>query len=447
MKKQWSLRVMGRVAAFMGCVLLFCSCKHVDGNALKKGDSSILNGKKITFLTSQNQYFDEYSLMAAAMKEKYDCDVEFQVVPDNEYASFLKLKLATTEVPDVFEYNCPVRNREIEASKYCMDLSNEPWVKRLVNKEGIKDTGDGKIYAMPKESIAGYLAVYYNEKVMEQCGIVNPHPKTYREFLEILETVKTNGDGVVPLYETNADVWTTQIFMSSGLPIVLGDRALKTFQKLQKNQIKWTEIPELKRLLIQYNELIKREYVNDNQASASYKSAIEMIGTGKAAMYLTTETCAADIMAKYPGCRLGAFVIPYGNKDILPVSRSVTGLFVPKDGVQTGVTRAFLEAWSMPEIQNIYFFRQGSFNAFNDTKGGKIIDCLQQLNEDYVTAGNYIYTMNDQMSECSIVFEELWKEYARSAAGDITPKEAIQNFQDIYEDYMEKQGEMRMRND
>ena len=74
-----------------------------------------------------------------------------------------------------------------------------------MNPDLIKDTVDGKIYGMPKESSSGYQAVYYNKKVMADCGITDPQPKTYQEFLDILKTVKEKGNGVVPFYQTNAD--------------------------------------------------------------------------------------------------------------------------------------------------------------------------------------------------------------------------------------------------
>ncbi len=436
MKERWMRKVLVGIVLLVSALLL-CACSQEKDSTKKKNEYSVLQGKKITFLTSQNKYFDEYSLMAAVVKEIYDCDVEFQVVPDDKYTAFLKLKLATTEVPDVFEYNVPMQNQEIEASKYCIDLSKERWVSRLVKPGAVKDAKDGAIYAMPKVSSSGYMAVYYNKRVLKKCGIDKPHPKTYQQFLTILETVKQKGDGVIPFYETNADAWTTQTFMNCGYSIALADRAKEIFGKLAEDKMKWTQVPEFEQILIDYANLMKAGYVNEDQASVGYKSAIDMIGTGKAAMYLTSEMCASDIMAKYPGTELGAFVIPYADKEVLPVSKSVTGLFVPKDGKQTEVAKAFLNVWSLPKIQNVYFFRQGSLAAFTDTRGGKIINCLKQLKDEYMVTGHYSYPMNDQMPEYNAVFEKMWKEYGLVLSEEQTPKEALINVQNRFELYRE----------
>ncbi len=440
-------RGMKRVLAGMlvaGSILCLCGCGRADNRSEEQENRyAVLKGKKITFLTSRNKYFNEYGLMAAAVREQYGCDVEFQVVPDNEYASFLKLKLATTEVPDVFEYNCPTQNKELEAARYCTDLSREAWVPRLVNADIARDPQDNKLYAMPKESASGYIAVYYNRAVMEQCGIIDPHPKTYQEFIELLETVKQKSSGIVPLYMTNGDAWTTQIFMAGGYPVALGEEAEKIFQRLARNELKWTEVPEFAEILTLYQKLIEKGYVNEDQATARYEAAKKMLGTGKAAMYLTTEVFASDTEAKYPGCKLGAFALPYADRDTLPVSKSVGGLFVPKEGGQVDVTKVFLEVWSLLEIQNIYFFRQGSFTAFTDTQGGKRIDCLQRLTEEYVDKGNYVYQMNDQLPEYNAIYEELWREYVKVAGGEIMPREALENFQSKYKDFLEKQGKWK----
>ena len=430
MKKGW-ISVAEKIIALAGISLLFCSCRHVDCSMEQDGIYSILQGKKITFLTSQSQYLDEYSLMAAAVREIYRCDVEFQVVPDNEYASFLKLKLATTEVPDVFEYSCPAQNQEIDASRYCIDLSGEQWVSRLVNADSVKDLEDGKIYAMPRDAVSGYRAVYYNASVMEACGIDDPHPKTYREFLELLETVKTKKEEVIPFYETNANSQTAKMFITCGFSAVLGDKAEDTFLKLSENKLKWTEIPEFITVLTRYENLIKKGYVNDDHASAEYETAVDMLGREKAAMYLSTERFASDMGVKYPGCRLGAFVLPYADNDILFISKSVTALFIPKDGEQLETAKAFLAVWSQPEIQNMFLFRRETLSVFNDITGRKVVDCLQKMTDEYVGTGNYIYPMDEWLPEYNMVLKELWKEDE-----DKTSAEILRDFQYKYEDYI-----------
>lgn len=402
--------------------------------------AAALKGKTIAFLTCQGKYSDGYKTMADAIEKDYGCKINFQVVPDDEYQSLLKVKLSTSETPDVFEYNYPTQNADIGAAEYCEDLSGEAWVSRLVNPSLIKDPNDGKLYAMPKESSSCYEAVYYNKKVLQDCGITDPHPATYAEFLSILDTVKAKGKGVTPFYQTNADTWTTQIFMTAGYPVALGDKAKDTFSQLLGNQKKWTDVPEFQTVLQNYLDLYSKGYVNKDNLSVGYDTAAEMLGTGKVAMYYTIEQCAADVVSKYPDCQLGSFVIPFGDHDLLSTGAYVQGLFVPKAGKQTDAAKAFLNVWSMPKYQELYYQKTPGFPAFKDVNGGNVPQCVQSLVDHYIKTGKYVYQLNDQMSQCSTIWTDLWNYYVEAVSGKKTAQDVFTTFQKQYVDYMQQQG-------
>lgn len=401
---------------------------------------SVLKGKTISFLTCQGKFSDQYKTMADAIEKEYGCHIEFQVVPDDDYQSLLKVKLSTSEVPDVFEYNYPTQNADIGAADYCEDLSNEVWVSRLVNESLIKDANDGKLYALPKESSSSYMGVYYNKDVLEACGITDPKPATYDEFLTILQTIKEKGNGVIPFYETNADTWTTQIFMTAGYPIALGDKAKQTFTDLLSNKTKWTDVPEFQDVLQKYIDLKEKGYINEDNLSVGYDTAAEALGTGKAAMYLTIEQCAADVISKYPNAKLGSFVIPFGDYDMLATGAYVQGLFVPKAGKQVDVVKEFLSVWSMPEYQNLYYQTKPGFPAFSDVDGGKVPECVQSLVDNYIKTGKYVFQLNDQMAECSTIWTDLWNYYVEAISGQKSATDVFTTFQKQYVDFMNQQG-------
>ncbi|MGB8451571.1 MAG: extracellular solute-binding protein [Anaerocolumna sp.] len=403
-----------------------------------ESDFSILNGKTISFMTSQAKYFDAYQTMADKIKEDYGCTVEFQVIPDDSYTSLTNLKLSTGEVPDVFEQNFPSQNATINVYQYCEDLSNESWVSRLINPELIKDSKDGKIYALPKESSSGYQAVYYNKALLEKCGIKDPMPKTYQEFLDILKAVKENSDST-PFLQTNADNWTTQIYMTGGIAVALGDNAAATYEKLLNNEITWSEIPEATDILQKYMDLYKAGYVNEDNLSVGYDDAAEIMASEKAAMYLTIEQWAVDFENNYD-IELGAFAIPHADKANLSTGNYVQGLFVPTGGSQVDAAKKFLEVWSMPEYQNLYYAANAGFPAFNDVDGGKVTPCVQSLVDNYIKPGNYSYEINGQLANANGCFNDLWNLYIEAAADAKTANEVWDAFQPIYSDYMEQQG-------
>ena len=401
-------------------------------------DFSILEGKTIAFMTSQAKYFEAYQTMADAIEADYGCTVEFQVIPDDEYTSMTNLKLSTGEVPDVFEQNFPSQNVTINVYDYCEDLSNEPWISRLINPELLKDMRDGKIYALPKESSSGYQAVYYNKQLLAECGIENPNPQTYQEFLDILKAVKDNSDAT-PFLQTNADNWTTQIFMTGGIAVALGDNAAATYEKLLNNEISWSEIPEAEAILQKYIDLYEAGYVNDDNLSIGYDDAAAIMAEGKAALYLTIEQWAADFEDNYD-VELGSFAIPHNDTPSLPTGNYVQGLFVPSSGSQVEEAKAFLQVWSMPKYQNIYYESNPGFPAFNDVDGGAVTPCVQDLVDNYISTGQYAYEINGQLADANGCFNDLWNLYVEAAAGTKNASEIWESFQPIYTDYMEQQG-------
>ena len=154
-------------------------------NGEKEGSGKTKN-VEISFMLSQAKWKDVFTDMAEQIKKDTGYDIEFQVVPDDQYYPLLKTKLTTGEVPDVFMYNVPMNNVDLNTVNNTVDLGNEPWVSRLSNPNILKDPIDGKIYAMPFESSSFFGPVYYNKKVFRR-----KHMKSFLTFCERSKTKET----------------------------------------------------------------------------------------------------------------------------------------------------------------------------------------------------------------------------------------------------------------
>ncbi|RCX18796.1 carbohydrate ABC transporter substrate-binding protein (CUT1 family) [Anaerobacterium chartisolvens] len=396
----------------------------------------------IAYLTSTTKFKDVEKDMAEQLKADENITVEFQIVPDDQYVTLVKSKLASGEVPDVLDYNFPTQNSsDLGASKNMEDLSNEPWVSRLNNAKLVKDPDDGKIYALPRESSSFFGACYYNKKVLKSVGIEDPQPKTYKDFLDILETIKTKGNGVVPFYASNKDSWTTQIFMTLGVPIALSPNDQAVWDKLLANEMKWSDIPEFKEILNDYHDLYKKGYVNKDNLSATYDMAKEAVATGKAAMMLNGEWAATDIMSKWPDAELGAFIIPFKDKLMIGTGAYVQGIFVPKNGKQVENAKKFVNLWSQPKYQNMFWEKNAGFPGFTDVDGGDVLPYIKALVDTYITTGQYCYQINDPMGAASGSFGDLWNYYIEMVAGSSTPDNVLQKFDKKYSDFMKQKNQ------
>jgi raffinose/stachyose/melibiose transport system substrate-binding protein len=168
--------------------------------------------------------------------------------------------------------------------------------------------------------------------------------------------------------------------------------------------------------------------------------AKEALPTGKAAVYLNGEWYVSDAKAKYPDAKFGAWAIPYNDELMIGTGAYVRGWFAMKGGSQIDKTLEFMDRWSQPEIMNIFFEDLPGFPAFEDVDGGEVDPSVQGLIDDYISTGKYTYQINDPMGVASSIWTELWKLYIDMVAQDIPPQDTMDQWQQIYADYM-KQNE------
>lgn len=414
-----------------------------DGDDGDDGEAADGEAIKISILTSQGSYRDVFVSMSEKMEELYGYDIEWQVLPDDQYYVLVKSKVATGEVPDIIEYNTPSNNIELNAHEKVVPLDDQPWVERLVNPDLLKDPDDGKIYAMPRDSGTFFGGIYYNKTVLEDLGVSTEQPKTIEELKERMNEIKEKSNGeVTPVYFSNSptEAWTTQIYCTLGFAVHNYPDDTEIFEKLLNNELTFPEAPGFVEVLTDFKSFFDEGLANENHLSADYDSAQEAIGTGEAAMVFHGEWFPPLVTERYPDTELGSWIIPYNGNDIMGTGAYVRGFFVMKDGEQVDETLEFMDRWSQPEIQDMYFEDQSGFPAFEDVDGGEVDPSVEYLVDNYLSEGKYTYQINDPMGAISSIWPELWKLYQDMLASDRDPKEILEEWQVIYEDYMQQLG-------
>lgn len=427
-----------KLIALIVCALMTASGLFASGTneAAGTGAKKIT---KVTLMTTQSRWKDVFNQMATAIKADTGYEVEFQVVPDDQVTLLVRAKLATGEVPDIIDYNVPTNNADLNVEANIVPLDNEPWIPRLINPKLIKDLVDGKIYALPSFSSSFYGAVYYNKDVFKKLGISEQQPKTYEEFLNVLRKIKNSGTGITPIYTSEKDSWTTQIFPTLGFGVSLADKQ-DVWSKLLTNKVKWSEVPEFKKILSDYMVLFNEGLVNKDHLSATYDMAKEALATGSAAMVLNGEWIVTDILSKVPDAKIGAWIVPFMDKNLMGSGRYVNGLFVTKKG-NSEAARKFLDLWSQPKYQNMFFAALPGYPAFKDVDGGKTPEAVQKLVDNYIKTGKYTYEMNGVVPVTAPIQSELWKYYVEMSTGAITPEQVLEKWDRIYQDFMKSRKE------
>lgn len=399
--------------------------------------ASAENKGTVTILSVKDGWKPGFDEVAAQIEENYGISIDLTLVADDAFADILGVKLATGDAPDIFLGNCPQIVEQFNAPETCVALDDQPWIARLVDADFLRYTGDGHIYAMPTIDPSNfYGGIYYNADVMEACGIIDPNPKTYAEFLEICETVKAAG--YTPIYMTDADNWTTQVWTTVGWGVVLDYCKDTIYDQLNNNEIDFQDVPELVDVLQKLQDLYTAGYVNDDHLSAAYETGITALGEQKAAMVVQGEWFVSAAKAAYPEIRLGSFAIPFidGEDNMIGVGAYITGLWVTKDG-QTDLALEFLNLWSQPEQMEVMYSFQGVPSAWIDCEGGDIDPCVNKFLQDYIANGKYTYEFDSYFDSARpIMTDYLFGNITECVAGSKTPEEALTDWNEKFEQYM-----------
>ncbi len=142
-------RLVRITALFLAMSMLAVGCGASGGG---DGTEEGASGENVTLTIEASQEimnnipyaFSEENI--AAFEEAYPgIEVELVLNPDAQNTSILQTKLASGQPSDLICYNKVSAENELEVQKNCIDLSDEPFVDNLVDKE-VLTAPDGNIY-------------------------------------------------------------------------------------------------------------------------------------------------------------------------------------------------------------------------------------------------------------------------------------------------------------
>jgi len=153
---------------------------------------------------------------------------------DNDIWTVLKTRLNAGDPPDIFLL---MGYSYMKAYKdYCLDLTNEPFIKNITESTLAGGTVDGKILGIPLQTDA--CALIYNKKMFADAGITEL-PKTLSELAKASEKLKAKG--YTPFSNGYKEFWVFKHiivhYMASedGDPVTIADelsKGTKTFAQL-----------------------------------------------------------------------------------------------------------------------------------------------------------------------------------------------------------------------
>lgn len=227
--------------------------------------------------TDQKDVLDEIN--AGFMKKYPRIKVEMDVSGGGQFESILKTKIAAGETPDIFSVWSGGLMAQYAAKGHLLDLTNQPYMKRLTNLSKSTMVLKGKVYAIPWNMVPEGL--FYNKKIFRDLKL-SP-PQNWNEFLSVCEILKKNN--IIPLASGFKDDWVLIRFVNASFPSIVYGREPNFDQKLIAGKAKFSDKNDLE-VYQKLKILVDKEYFDKSPLSTSYDQANNMFAQGKAGMYI-----------------------------------------------------------------------------------------------------------------------------------------------------------------
>lgn len=286
--------------------------------------------------------------LAKEFEEETGIKIDFQISPDAQWRDLIKVKMDSGEAPDIICVDTPIGlASSIHMDQYCVDLSDQEWLGRMEESAVSAVSADGKAYGITFPGAKMYFYLY-NKQIFEDLSL--EVPTNYEEFKNVCQTILDSG--VTPIYEATTNGWhqVLPLFETGGLWLA---QDAEMYDKLNANEIGLDEVSSLKTIIEQLNECAELGYYGNDYLSNAVENAKEAVATGKCAMFIGELGWRGEVDADYPDFNaaenLGAFVMPWGDNQVIGVNPASNAYFINKDSKYVEEAKQFFDFLARPE--------------------------------------------------------------------------------------------------
>lgn len=283
-----------------------------------------------------------FDALTAAYTEMHpDVTFDIEVRPGGaEGDNLIKTRLATGEMTDIFQYNSGSLFQALNPTQTLVDLSDLPSQANILDSFKTVVSADGKSYGVPIGSAMGG-GIFYNRTVYADLGL--SVPQTWEEFMA--NNAKIKEAGIVPVAQTYADTWTSQLFILAdyfNVQAQVPDFA----EQYTANAAKYASTPAAMRGFEHLQEVFEAGYTNEDFGAASFDEGVEMVATGTAAHYPMLTFAIGTIVQNIPEelPNVGFFAQPGDDaaKNGLTVWMPA-GIYIPQSSEHAEEAKGFLD--------------------------------------------------------------------------------------------------------
>lgn len=276
------------------------STKAADANESGSSDGAVTDEEiTITMLYSgtaaENDY--ETQVLPELVKKAFpNITLEVTKLPDDQYYTALKTKLASGECPDLI-----LAQPKYAGANSVIGLAKAGYLEPLTDLSSIKLWGEAgaesfsyedEIYAMPTG--VTILGTYYNKDMFEKNGL--SIPTNWDEFLNCCKVLKEAG--VQPIVMGDKDMYVLQFGLYQLAANQVYAQNAEYDNDLRTGKTKFTDENAWNKVLEMYKTLYDNEYISSTSLGLGAQQAIQKFVDGEAAMTFDGSFNAPALNAK-----------------------------------------------------------------------------------------------------------------------------------------------------
>lgn len=432
-------RIVLLLVAITGCLIFLASCS---GETLKgasdSGDGEGDGGATINFVYANSVNIDPYEEIFESFEEETGNKIELQPLEGGqEYTTMMKTRFNTEDYPDIFLMDPGTKqNTKFQAEETLVDWSEETdIIENLTDEAKTMQDDSGNIYGIPWGDF-GVMGVYYNKEIFDEVGI--EAPENYEELIEIAEEVKSQD--YQPFYGAVDTGWPLQIFYFSGW-VTDVDPFIESedIDKLNENELKFTDIPEFKGLFEKQLSFMEKGFYQDDVMSGTYEEQIELFGTNELAMMFQLpdgitqlgEQFGSDFVEE----NVGFFPFPSeddkGNATVTPPHQ----LMVPKEGDHPEEAKDLVEFMVSEDMLNNWYENVPGIPIYDNVESD--LYPYQEEAESFIEEGNSEINIQNRL-------EPTFKDFDKILGNFFLEKDVEDTLEVFSENYIEDGSAKRL---
>ncbi len=321
------------VTSLAGCGSENSSSASTTSTSAATNSESAGSKKNITLTFGSHQSGLPTSGIVQKIAQDYEAEtgvkIDFQIIPDAQWRDLLKVKLDSGEAYDIMNVDADPLSivSRINPEVNAVDLSDQEWVKRIDPLALAGVSVNNKVYGIQFNGIRK-SGMFYNKKMFNDLGL--KAPTTYEEFKNVSRKIKDSG--VIPIYEAIQNGWH-QVLPIAETGSYYTTKYDNLYEKLNKNEMRISDIKEMKLILTQMKEFADSGFYGKNFMSQSVEGAKEAFAKGEVAMFYNDGGWALQTETEFPETKgnIGFFSAPWADNQTISSNPTCNAYFINKN--------------------------------------------------------------------------------------------------------------------